>query len=64
MERVLPPVEKGVSEALAVARKKNISGVAYDLNLSIPAQKNEPIAAVESVSFNLPDNLDPVQARF
>ncbi|ALW87194.1 aminopeptidase [Hymenobacter sedentarius] len=63
-ERALPPVEKGVSEALAVARKKNISGVAYDLNLTIPAQKTEPIAAVESVSFNLRDNSDPVQLDF
>ena len=64
VERTPPPVEKGVSEALAEARKKNISGVAYNLNLAIPAQKTEPIAANESVSFYLRDNLDPVQLDF
>ncbi|HEX8506998.1 MAG TPA: M1 family aminopeptidase [Hymenobacter sp.] len=62
--RPLPPVEKGVSEALAIARKKNISRVAYDLSLSIPHERAEPIAVVESVSFNLRDNLDPVQLDF
>ena len=49
-ERALPPVEKGVSETLAIARKKNISGVAYSLNLTIPAQKTEPIAAAVCAS--------------
>ncbi|WP_317191189.1 M1 family aminopeptidase [Hymenobacter sp. BT523] len=62
--RALPPVEKGVSEALATARKWNISHVAYGLRLSIPAQKAEPIAAEETVSFTLRDNLDPVQLDF
>jgi len=59
-----PPVTPGVSEALAEARKKNISGVAYNLNLTIPAQKAEPIAVTESVSFNLRDNQAPVQLDF
>ena len=59
-----PPVETGVSEALAVARKQNISGVAYTLNLTIPAQRSEPIAVQESVSFYLKDNQYPVQLDF
>ena len=59
-----PPVEKGVSEALAVARKQLISGVAYGLHLTIPAQKAEPIEVLESVSFNLKDNRNPVQLDF
>lgn len=59
-----PPVEKGVSEALAVARKQLISRVAYDLNLSIPARKAEPIWVEESVSFYVKDNRLPVQLDF
>jgi aminopeptidase N len=59
-----PPVEKGVSEVLAVARKQRISGVAYDLSLNIPVQKTAPISVWESVSFNLKDNRDPVQLDF
>jgi aminopeptidase N len=58
------PVEKGVSEALAVARKQLISGVAYDLKLTIPAEKAAPIEVLESVSFNLKDNRNPVQLDF
>jgi aminopeptidase N len=59
-----PPVTTGVSEALAVARKANISGVAYNFNLTIPAQKTEPIAAEVTVSFRLRDNRSSVQLDF
>ena len=59
-----PPVTTGVSEVLALARKQLISGVAYNLNLTIPARKAEPIEVVESVSFNLKDNRSPVQLDF
>ncbi|GAB3587459.1 M1 family aminopeptidase [Hymenobacter daeguensis] len=59
-----PPVEKGVSEALAVARRQRISGVAYDLSLQIPAQKTAPIDVRESISFKLKDNRNPVQLDF
>ncbi|MDO7849382.1 M1 family aminopeptidase [Hymenobacter sp. M29] len=62
--RPLPPVEKGVSETLAVARKQNISGVAYQLSLHIPDKKADPIAAEETVSFTLRDSRDPVQLDF
>nr|WP_081867588.1 M1 family aminopeptidase [Hymenobacter sp. IS2118] len=58
------PVTTGVSEALAVARKKNISRVAYDLSLTIPAQKTESIAVVEQVAFTLRDHQQPVQLDF
>ncbi|MBO2010289.1 aminopeptidase [Siccationidurans soli] len=57
-------VEKGVSEALAAARKQLISGVAYDLRLNIPAQKTAPIAVTDLVSFTLKDNRSPVQLDF
>ena len=59
-----PPVTTGVSETLARARRATISGVAYNLNLTIPAQKTEPIEVVEQVSFNLKDNRHPVQLDF
>ncbi|UOQ97757.1 M1 family aminopeptidase [Hymenobacter sp. 5317J-9] len=62
--RPLPPVEKGVSEALATARIQNISRVGYDLSLNIPASRAAPIEAVESVSFTLREALDPVQLDF
>ena len=59
-----PPVTTGVSETLAVARKQNISGVAYKLNLTIPARKVEPIEVRESIAFELRDNQHPVQLDF
>ena len=59
-----PPVTTGVSETLARARRAIISSVAYNLNLTIPTQKTEPIEVVEQVSFNLKDNRYPVQLDF
>ena len=59
-----PPVTSGVSEALARARRASISGVAYNFDLTIPAQKTEPIEVVEQVSFILKDNRHPVQLDF
>ncbi|MGY3088153.1 aminopeptidase N [Hymenobacter sp. UYAg731] len=59
-----PPVTTGVSEGLAVARKATISGVAYNLSLTIPEKKAEPIEVDESVSFYLKDNRHPVQLDF
>ncbi|WP_201979736.1 M1 family aminopeptidase [Hymenobacter rubidus] len=62
--RPLLPVEKGVSEALAVARRQNISRVAYQLGFIIPAERSKPVEALETVSFNLRDSRDPVQLDF
>jgi len=58
------PVEKGVSEALASFRKKNVRHVAYTLAFTLPAQKETPIAASESVFFHLKDNQQPLQLDF
>ncbi|WP_083320897.1 M1 family aminopeptidase [Hymenobacter glacialis] len=63
-EAAVLPVTTGVSEDLAVARKKNISRIAYDLNLTIPASKAEPIAVVEQVAFTLRDHQQAVQLDF
>ena len=59
-----PPVTTGVSETLAQARKATISSVAYNLSLSVPALKTEPVEAIEQVSFNLKDNRHPIQLDF
>jgi aminopeptidase N len=58
------PVETGVSQTLAEARKQLLSGVAYTLSLSIPLQKSDPIAGSETVGFRLKDNRQPLQLDF
>nr|WP_229755324.1 M1 family aminopeptidase [Hymenobacter cavernae] len=58
------PVEKGVLEALASARKQNVSQITYTLAFTIPAQKETAIAASESVFFHLKDNKQPLQLDF
>ena len=59
-----PPVEKGVSESLAGARKRDLSGVAYGLSFTIPAQQTAPVEVEETVSFTLRDNRQSVQLDF
>ncbi|AQG79625.1 aminopeptidase [Spirosoma montaniterrae] len=58
------PVEAGVSKTLAVARQKSISNVDYELNFDIPADKNQPIPASETVTFDWKPNGQPVQLDF
>ncbi|MBN8823530.1 MULTISPECIES: M1 family aminopeptidase [unclassified Spirosoma] len=57
-------VETGVSQTLAKARKQTIRDVAYALKFDIPAQKNQPIPATESISFNWTKNAAPLQLDF
>jgi aminopeptidase N len=57
-------VETGVSQTLAEARKQLLSGVAYTLDLTIPAQKAMPITGSEVVAFHLKDNRQPLQLDF
>jgi aminopeptidase N len=59
-----PAVVPGVSRELAEFRKQLISRVAYDLRLSVPASKADPVRAEETVSFRLRDNRAPVQLDF
>ncbi|WP_338877217.1 M1 family aminopeptidase [Spirosoma sp. SC4-14] len=59
-----PAVETGVSQMLAKARKQTIHDVAYALKFDIPAQKNQPIPATESITFNWTKNASPVQVDF
>ncbi|MEZ0541175.1 M1 family metallopeptidase [Fibrella arboris] len=61
---VKPVVETGVSKALAVHRKQTISKLAYALHFTIPARKDQPIAATETILFNWKSNNQPVQLDF
>jgi aminopeptidase N len=58
------PVETGVSQTLAEARRQLLSHVAYALDLTIPSQKAEPIAGQEVITFRLRDNRQPLQLDF
>jgi aminopeptidase N len=58
------PVETGVSQTLAEARKQLLSHVAYALDLTISGQKAKPIAGKEVITFRLRDNRQPLQLDF
>jgi len=52
----LPPLETGVSAALATYRSALIHDIRYDLQFHIPAEWDVPIEAEEQLSFNLHSN--------
>jgi len=58
------PVETGVSQALAEARKQLLSQISYALSLHIPLEKTKPINAEEVLTFALRDNRQPLQLDF
>ncbi|HET9503830.1 MAG TPA: M1 family aminopeptidase [Hymenobacter sp.] len=58
------PVEAGVSQALAEARKQLLSQLNYALSLNIPSEKTQPIGAEETITFALRDNRQPLQLDF
>ena len=60
----MPAVETGVSQALAKARKRAISQLAYALKFDIPTQKNQPIPATETITFEWAKNASPLQIDF
>jgi aminopeptidase N len=62
--RPAPPVVPGVARELAEFRKQILSRVAYDLRLTVPASKADPVRAEQTVSFRLRDNRTPVQLDF
>jgi aminopeptidase N len=57
-------VVPGVSLELAQDRARRISRLGYQLALAVPPQKNEPIAASETITFHLTDASQPVQLDF
>ena len=58
------PVETGVSQTLAEARKQLLSQISYALSLTIPGEKVKPISAEEVITFRLRDNRQPLQLDF
>jgi aminopeptidase N len=54
----------GVSLQLARERSRLISDLRYEVQLSIPASKNEPIAGRSVVRFNLADANAPLVLDF
>ncbi|HCQ02050.1 MAG TPA: peptidase M1, partial [Candidatus Latescibacteria bacterium] len=61
-----PPndLEPGVSWDLAERRAQTISDVRYDLSLTIPADRNEPIEGLETITFYLSDTAGGVVLDF
>ncbi|CAM3825740.1 M1 family aminopeptidase [Mucilaginibacter galii] len=57
-------VEPGVSLALATYRHSVISNLNYVLELTVPAQKSQPINGKESISFELAKTSQPLQLDF
>ncbi len=57
-------VERGISEKLAGYRKQVLSNINYDLTLHIPAEKQQPIDAGETISVNIASNNLPLQIDF
>ncbi|GAB3196553.1 M1 family aminopeptidase [Pontibacter aydingkolensis] len=53
-----------MSQQLAVYRKKVISKINYNLHLTIPPQKSDPIAASEVITLTLARNEQPLQIDF
>ena len=58
-----PVVETGVSQTLAKDRKQTLSQLSYALKFDIPAQKNQPIPASETITFDLAKKQHPAPAR-
>ncbi len=59
-----PTVESGVSKTLALHRKQTISRLAYAIQFNIPARKDQPIPASETISFDWKPDNQPVQLDF
>jgi aminopeptidase N len=57
-------VETGVSKQLAIHRKSVISQVNYTLEFDIPKERTGKIIALETLSFNLSTNQQPLQLDF
>src|SRR5450756_866648 len=49
----LPALETGVSATLAAGRSALLKDIRYDLQFHIPAQREEPIPAEETILFTL-----------
>ncbi len=58
------PVTAGVSRALAGDRARRIQGVHYELTLSVPERRQDPVKGRETLRFDLADTSAPVAIDF
>jgi aminopeptidase N len=59
-----PDPDIGVPLTLAQARAARVSNIHYDLSFTIPAERQQPIAGRETVTFSLSDASDPLAIDF
>ena len=59
-----PAIEPGVSLILAEHRARTISGINYELSLTIPENQSEVIAGLINITFDLSDSSEPLQLDF
>ncbi|MBO0358701.1 aminopeptidase [Hymenobacter sp. BT186] len=57
-------VVPGVSRELAEDRARRISRLGYQLALTVPPRKADPVTATETLTFHLADTRQPVQLDF
>ena len=62
--QVKPDPDIGVPLTLARARASRVSNIRYDLAFTIPAERQQPIAGRETVTFTLRDVLEPLAIDF
>jgi aminopeptidase N len=58
------PAGEGISQALALDRARNISGLGYELALDIPERKQDPVRGRETLRFDLADASRPLVLDF
>ncbi len=61
-----PPftTEPGVSQSLAQSRRQTVSKPSYQLSFAIPAQKDQPIPATQTISFDWKPSAEPLLIDF
>ncbi len=58
------PIEPGVSLTLAEERAARITDISYQLQLDVPADRDQPINGSIVIDFSLKDNRSPLQLDF
>ena len=61
---LLPEIEPGVTRELAIQRKAVLSEINYEIELRLPADQQQAIAATEALRFQLSDASHPLVLDF
>src|SRR5882724_11311525 len=59
-----PPVQAGVSAALAAYRSSVLRNIVYTLHFYLPAEREAAVLTTERLTFELSDNRVPLQIDF